>query len=50
MQRFSCMSPRMERFSLDLPEAVRKECAFEVGCGICVVFVVAGKIFFDFVI
>ena len=31
--RFSCVNPGMERFSLDLPKAVKKY-ALEVGCGI----------------
>ena len=29
--KFLCMTPRMERFSLDLPRAVKnRECALEV--------------------
>ena len=32
--RFSCVTPGMEKFSLDLPWAVEnRECALEVGCG-----------------
>ena len=30
--RFYCMALGMERFSLDLPRAIKKECALEVGC------------------
>ena len=33
VRRCSCLSPRMEGFSLDLPEAVKKRCTLEVGCG-----------------
>ena len=47
MQRFSCVLPGMERFPLDLTRAVKKGCALEVGC---LESVVAGEIFFDFVI
>ena len=31
--RFSCVVSRMEKFSLDLPQTVEKECALEKGCG-----------------
>ena len=31
---FSCVVSRLERFSLNLPQAVKKRgCALEVGCG-----------------
>ena len=33
VQKFSCAVSGMERFSLDLPRAVEKECTLEVGCG-----------------
>ena len=39
--RFSCVAPGMEKFSLDLPQAVKKTC-FGSGISGCVEFVVAG--------
>ena len=33
MRRYSYASPEMERFFLDLPRAVKKQCALEVRCG-----------------
>ena len=43
MQRFSFVSPEIEKFSLDLPQAVKKGCVLEVRSGMCVEFAVAGK-------
>ena len=43
VQRFSFVSPEIEKFSLDLPQAVKKGCALEVRSGMCVEFAVAGK-------
>ena len=43
MQRFSFVSPEIEKFSLDLLQAVKKGCALEVRSGMCVEFAVAGK-------
>ena len=40
--RFSWVTPVMERFSLDLPQAAGGECALVVGCGGYVGFVVTG--------
>ena len=48
--RFSCMTPGMERFSLDRPQAVKKGCFSELRCGVCVEFIFVGQKFFDFVI
>ena len=33
--RFPCVTPGVERFSLDLPQADKsyRECALELGCG-----------------
>ena len=50
MQRCSCVSPGMERFSLDLMRAVKKKTCIGSGVSVSVEFVVAGKSFFDFVI
>ena len=36
MQRFSFVSPEIEKFSLDLLQAVKKGCALEVRSGLCV--------------
>ena len=33
MQRCSSVSPEMESISLDLPQAIKKGCALQVGCG-----------------
>ena len=43
MQRFFCVSPEIEKFSLDLLQAVKKGCTLEVRYGGCVESVVAGK-------
>ena len=41
--RFSCVTLGMERFSLDLPRAVKnREYALEVGCCVCVCVCVCG--------
>ena len=43
--RFSCVSPWMERLSLDLPRTVKnRQYALEVGCGGVVEFVIAGNL------
>ena len=33
VQRFSYAAPGMERFSLDLPQVVKKRCTLKLGCG-----------------
>ena len=43
-------APEMERFSLDLLQAVKKEFALEVGCGVCGICYHRQKYFFDSVI
>ena len=49
-QRFSCVDPRMGRFPLDRPRAVKRRCSLEVDYGEFVEFVVAGENLFNFVI